>query len=65
MNPYRPHTAITRRRLVSTTAAGVAVPKSYLGLGFVPSYRTDTDRADDHEARWSAIFATLLAPRTT
>lgn len=40
----------------------LAAIKSYLGLGFVPVYRTDAARADDHEARWSAIFATLLAP---
>jgi hypothetical protein len=31
-------------------------------LGFVPVYRTDAERLDDHEARWSAIFAALLAP---
>jgi mycothiol synthase len=37
--------------------------KSYLGLGFVPVYLTDADRTDDHEARWSAIFAHLHAPR--
>jgi mycothiol synthase len=40
----------------------LAAIKSYLGMGFVPVYRTDPDRLDDHEARWSAVFAALLAP---
>jgi len=40
----------------------LAAIKSYLGLGFVPVYRTDPDRLDEHEARWSAIFAQLLTP---
>jgi mycothiol synthase len=40
----------------------MAAIKSYLGLGFVPVYRTDPERLDDHEARWSAIFAMLLTP---
>lgn len=40
----------------------LAAIKSYLGLGFVPAYRTDPDRVDDHEARWSAVFAILLTP---
>ncbi|MGH2353176.1 MAG: GNAT family N-acetyltransferase [Chloroflexota bacterium] len=40
----------------------LAAIKSYLGLGFVPAYLTDPDRLDDHEARWSAVFATLLTP---
>jgi mycothiol synthase len=38
----------------------LAAIKSYLGLGFVPAYRTDAERLDDHEARWSAIFATIM-----
>jgi mycothiol synthase len=38
----------------------LAAIKSYLGLGFVPAYRTDAERLDDHEARWSAIFATII-----
>jgi hypothetical protein len=48
--------------LLETDDFRLAAIKSYLGLGFVPVYRTDAARADDHEARWSAIFATLLAP---
>jgi mycothiol synthase len=43
----------------------LAAIKSYLGLGFVPIYRTDPDRLDDHEARWSAVFAKLLSPAQT
>ena len=39
----------------------LAAIKSYLGLGFVPLYRTDAERMDDHEARWSAIFATIIS----
>ena len=38
----------------------LAAIKSYLGLGFVPAYRTDAERLDDHEARWSAIFTTII-----
>jgi mycothiol synthase len=40
----------------------LAAIKSYLGLGFVPTYRTDPDRLDDHESRWSAVFTQLLTP---
>jgi mycothiol synthase len=40
----------------------LAAIRSYLGLGFVPVYHTDSERLDDHEARWSAIFAKLLTP---
>jgi len=47
---------------LTTDDVRVAAIKSYLGLGFVPVYCTSADRVDDHEARWSAIFATLLAP---
>jgi mycothiol synthase len=43
----------------------LAAIKSYLGLGFVPVYRTDPERLDDHEARWSAIVARLLAPQAS
>jgi mycothiol synthase len=47
---------------LSTDDFRLAAIKSYLGLGFVPVYLTDPDRIDDHEARWSAIFTTLLTP---
>jgi GNAT superfamily N-acetyltransferase len=47
---------------LSTDDFRLAATKSYLGLGFVPVYITDAERLDDHEARWSAIFARLLAP---
>jgi mycothiol synthase len=47
---------------LSTDDFRLAAIKSYLGLGFVPVYLTDPDRIDDHEARWSAIFAKLLTP---
>jgi ribosomal protein S18 acetylase RimI-like enzyme len=46
---------------LSTDDFRLAAIKTYLGLGFVPQYLTDTDRLDDHEARWSAVFARLLA----
>ena len=49
---------------LSTDDWRLAAIKSYLGLGFVPIYRTDSDRRDDHEARWSAIFTQLLTPTT-
>lgn len=47
---------------LSTDDWRLAAVKSYLGLGFVPIYRTDPDRLDDHESRWSAIFTELLTP---
>ena len=40
----------------------LAAIKSYLGMGFVPVYREDAGRHDDHRLRWSAVFQTLLAP---
>jgi ribosomal protein S18 acetylase RimI-like enzyme len=46
---------------LSTDDFRLAAIRMYLGLGFVPQYLTDADRLDDHEARWSAIFARLLA----
>jgi mycothiol synthase len=47
---------------LSTDDFRLAAIKTYLGLGFVPVYLTDAERLDDHEARWSAVFAALLAP---
>ncbi len=48
---------------LSTDDWRVPAIRTYLGLGFVPVYLTDAGRFDDHEARWSAIFAQLLTPR--
>jgi mycothiol synthase len=50
---------------LSTDDFRLAAIKMYLGLGFVPQYLTDADRQDDHEARWSAVFARLLAPESS
>jgi len=47
---------------LSTDDFRLAAIKSYLGLGFVPVYLPDDQGLDDHEARWSAVFAALMTP---
>jgi mycothiol synthase len=47
---------------LSTDDFRLAAIKTYLGLGFIPVYLPDPDGVDDHEARWSAIFAALAGP---
>jgi mycothiol synthase len=47
---------------LSTDDRRLPAIRTYLALGFVPVYLTDEERFDDHEARWSAIFALLLSP---
>jgi mycothiol synthase len=45
---------------LSTDDFRVPAIKSYLGLGFVPEYLDDPTGFDNHEARWSALFQTIL-----
>jgi mycothiol synthase len=47
---------------LSTDDRRLPAIRTYLGLGFVPVYLTDAALSDDHEARWSAIFAQLHDP---
>jgi mycothiol synthase len=44
---------------LSTDDFRLSAIRTYLGLGFVPVYLTATADRDDHESRWSAVFARL------